>query len=690
MKRYFAILFWMITILSVYAQDVTKVDSLKNVLGTYKKQDTVSVSLMIEIAQALKDNDNNQSLMWAEKADSRAKEIHYLKGEMKAKSMIAWRHYQLGNYDLCFEFSSKALKIAEQINDFRETVAILNSLGAAYFSQQNYKEAIVYLKKGYQIAEQNKIHDQAGRSLNNIAFMLYKDGLLQEAEKAGKQALKYNLQYKNDAFASVAMRTLGDIELQQKKYDKAKKYYTNSLAICEEIQSNILTINVLIRLGKVNIEKKNYQEAISYLLRTENLSRQYSYRDELLESYQRLSYSYKENDQIREAFNYLEKYKALYDSIYNDKNAKRIQELSSQFETEKKQAQIELLNKEKIIQDEYLEIQKLVNYGLGIGLFLVLCGAGYVFYSYNEKQKMNALLIEQKEELTKKHEEVEIQAEELTQTNNAMLVANEEINKKNHNITASINYAKKIQSALLPSKPIVDSFFGVENYFLLYKPKDILSGDFYWVSERAEDSSFCFVLADCTGHGVPGALMSIIGCELLHQIVNMQKIYQPNEILNQLRKELVKVLHQDEVDNQDGMDLVVLKIDTSNQKVYFASAMNSLYYLQPSISNQLQEIKGDKIMIGGGRRKKDNNFTLQEIDISNQTFFYLTSDGFKDQFGGMKNKKYSPKRLRNKLQEIYDQPLSIQKNVLENELENWMIEGAEPQTDDIALFGFVL
>ena len=690
MKFYFSFLFCFISLISAYAQTTTKIDSLRAAFEKHNKQDTTAVLLMIEIAQELKDKDNNQSLKFAESADSLSEKIKYLKGEMKAKSMIGWRHYQLGNYDLCFDISSKALKIAEDIHDFKEKVAILNSLGAAYFSQQDYKNAVESFRKGYQIAEENQIHDQAGRSLNNIAFILYKDNLLQEAEEAGKKALAYNLEQENKTFASVAMRTLGDIEMQRKNYDKAESYYKKSLAICEEVKSNILTINVLIRLGRINIQRKNYQEAIEYLLKTENLSRQYSYRDELLESYDYLSHSYKESKQIELAYNYLEKYKFLYDSIYNDKNAKRIQELSSQFEAEKKQAQIELLNKEKAIKDEYIQIQKKVNYGLIAGLLLVLSGAGYVFYNYRAKQKMNTLLEEQKQEITKKHEEVEAQAEELTQTNNAILIANEEINKKNHNITASINYAKKIQSALLPSISTINSLFGEQNHFLLYQPKDILSGDFYWVSEPKEDGSFCFVLADCTGHGVPGALMSIIGCELLHQIVNMKQIYEPDEILNQLRVELVKVLNQEEVDNQDGMDLAVLKIDKTNKKVCFAGAMNSLYYLQTSISNQLQEIKGDKIMIGGRLRKKDVSFKLHEIDISKKTYFYLTSDGFKDQFGGVSNKKYSHKRLKEKLQEIHQQPLTMQKTILEKELQDWMSQGEEVQIDDIALFGFVL
>ena len=691
---FFALFFYFISTTTAYTQATTKTDSLQKVFEKHQKKDTTAVLIMVEIAQTLKDIETNQSFQWAKRADSLSQKIKYLKGEMKSKSIMSWSYYQLGNYDLCFDFALKALKIAEIINDNAERVVILNSLGAAYYSQDNYQTALESFKKAYQIADKNQFYAQAGRSLNNAAFMLSKKKDFDEAEKIANQALEHNLKYKEYVFASVSLRTLGDIAMQREKYDKAEKYYQKSYTLCKDSKSNILIINVILRLGKVNKSRKEYNKAIAYLLETEKLSAQYSYRDELLESYQFLSSSFKENKQIENAYSYLEKYNSLYDSIYNDKNAKRIQLLSSQFESEKKQAQIELLNKEKIIQEEYIQIQKLVNYGLAVGLFFVLGAAIYVFYNYQEKQKMNAILTTQKAELTQKNEEVEVQAEELTQTNNAILAANEEISKKNISITASINYAQKIQSALLPSSSTLNQLLGEKSHFLLYKPKDILSGDFYWVSTPAQDGSFCLVLADCTGHGVPGALMSIIGCELLHQIVNMTQVYSPTEILLQLRTELTKVLHQKEeqnqIQNQDGMDLVVLRIDKTNQKVYFSGAINSLYYIQPAISSQLQEIKGDKIIIGGRHKKENNTYKLTEIDTSTPTFFYLTTDGFKDQFGGRNNKKYSPKKLREKLQSIYNQPLDVQKNSLTNEIEKWQEEGNEKQTDDIALFGFVV
>lgn len=687
---YFVLFLYFISSTNAYTQATTKIDSLQKVFEKHQKKDTTSVLIMIEMAQSLKDKDNRQSLQWAMRADSLSQKIQYQKGEMKSKSSMAWSYYQLGNYDLCFDFSLKALKIAELLDDNTEKVVILNSLGAAYFSQENYQTGIENFTKAYQIAEKNQLYTQAGRSLNNIAFLLYKKNDFDKAEKIANQALEYNLKHKENAFASVALRTLGDIAMQKQNYNKAENYYQKSYTICKEIKSNILIINVMIRIGKVNKINKKYNKAIQYLLETEKLSSQYSYRDELLESYQHLSSSFKENKQIENAYSYLEKYNVLYDSIYNDKNAKRMQLLSSQFESEKKQAQIELLNKEKIIQEESIQIQKIVNYGLIVGLLLVLGGAVYVFYNYKEKQKMNTILTTQKAELTQKNEEVEVQAEELTQTNNAILAANEEINKKNISITASINYAQKIQSAFLPSKSTLNELLGEQNHFLLYKPKDILSGDFYWVSNVAKDGSFCVVLADCTGHGVPGALMSIIGCELLHQIINMTEIYSPEQILNQLSVELTKVLHQNEVQNQDGIDLVILRINKNNKKVYFSGAMNSLYYIQPQIKTELVEIKGDKIMIGGRNKKIKKSYQLNEIDISTKTTFYLTTDGFKDQFGGYNNKKYTPKKLREKLQIICNQPLDDQKEILKNDLETWQEQGSEKQTDDITLFGFVV
>jgi serine phosphatase RsbU (regulator of sigma subunit) len=270
-----------------------------------------------------------------------------------------------------------------------------------------------------------------------------------------------------------------------------------------------------------------------------------------------------------------------------------------------------------------------------------------------------------------------------------------QIEMAHEQITASINYAKYIQSSIFPKDDQFESCFG--DCFILHKPAEIVSGDFYWVSEK--DNRTIIAVADCTGHGVPGAFMSMLGITLLNEIVNKESVTNPAVILDRLREEVIASLKQkgDRWEQKDGMDIALCTIDRGKMKLQFAGAINPLYLIRNSgfedfgeINNvstdddRLIEIKGDHMPIGIADEM--GNFTFHEIDIQKNDTYYLITDGFPDQFGGSNHKKFSYKQFREQLIKTKTKTMPDQKLLLEKLLNEWM--GKNSQTDDILVVGF--
>jgi serine phosphatase RsbU (regulator of sigma subunit) len=255
-----------------------------------------------------------------------------------------------------------------------------------------------------------------------------------------------------------------------------------------------------------------------------------------------------------------------------------------------------------------------------------------------------------------------------------------ELEHKNKSITDSLNYAQRIQEALLPSEAYLKKYF--KESFIFYKPKDIVSGDFYWVGEKGD--KIFVVAADCTGHGVPGALMSMIGHDLLDKMINIENIDRPGKILDRMSKSLEETFRSEKNIGtiiRDGMDIGICMITRKTKKIIYAGAFFPLYIVR---DNRLIEIKGDKYILGmtpDGAHYSDNELELLENDI-----LYLFSDGYIDQFGGEDNKKFMYRRFRYLLMTIHRFPVADQRAIIEENMKTWM--NLSPQVDDILVIGF--
>tara|TARA_B100001109_G_C18863975_1_gene475788 strand:- start:642 stop:2129 length:1488 start_codon:yes stop_codon:yes gene_type:complete len=261
-----------------------------------------------------------------------------------------------------------------------------------------------------------------------------------------------------------------------------------------------------------------------------------------------------------------------------------------------------------------------------------------------------------------------------------LIYAKDCLEQQNHDIIDSINYAQKIQNAILNRPETFTKLF--PDSFIFFKPKDIVSGDFYWFKQVGEFKLVASV--DCTGHGVPGAFMSMIGSTSLDEIVMSQQLTSPNLILDQLQEKIVKALNQKESDSnsKDGMDVAMCVIHEKYNKLYYTGACRPLVYVR---NGEVYQIKADPIPIGGVEYIR-SGYTIHELDIEKGDAFYIFSDGYPDQFGGPKDKKYMTQRFRKFLLSISSESFEMQYELLENEFVNW--KGANEQVDDILVIGF--
>jgi len=304
----------------------------------------------------------------------------------------------------------------------------------------------------------------------------------------------------------------------------------------------------------------------------------------------------------------------------------------------------------------------------------------------DELRHRNQEILQQKEEISAQRDEIEAQRDLVTNQKNKI----EEIHET---LTSSIRYAMQIQTAALPDKEILSKL--LKDYFVIYKPRDIVSGDFYWINKQSDNLIIC--VADCTGHGVPGAFMSMLGISLLNEIVSKEKITNPSEILNLLRTNIINSLKQEnnllaENKIKDGMDISLLVVNVNTLECQWAGANNPIYILKPTNalnSNpeknepELIELKPDKMPIAIYPNMKD--FSLINFKLNSNEVIYLFSDGFADQFGGSENKKYKYSSLKKLFIKVNNLSMEEQKNEIENEFENW--HKNQNQIDDVTILG---
>ncbi len=546
---------------------------------------------------------------------------------------------------------NNALKIFEEIEDVKGIAETYNNLGNNYLDNDNYEKAIDYFEKSLKLFQE-----------------------------IGYTPMVANLYY-----------NLGDSHNKLKQYAKAKDYFDKSFDIYQNIGYAAGIAMCYNGFGEYYYNIKEYEKSAEYLEKAKKMSLGRDLRT-LSDAVEWLSKSYAKTGNYKNAYENHLLFKQYNDSLFNDNNDKAITALSMQYEFDKKEKIREIEEKKKAdLQAEKDKRDRLVKIALSAIILFMIVLAVNLIVNYRRKVKANKLLHEQKSEiemqkaeLEQRNEEIQAQRDEI-ETKNILITEQRDIAlKQKQEITDSIQYAQRIQEAILPDKQIFTN--NISDYFILFKPKDIVSGDFYWMTKVEE--KLVVVAADCTGHGVPGAFMSMLGLTFLNEIVNKDRVLQANEILNRLRNKVIESLHQKEGDTKDGMDIALSVIDPEKNELQFAGAYNSMYLIPNNPNNkEIKKINADRMPIGI-HLKMDKNFTNNTISYNKGDIIYMFSDGFSDQFGGEKGRKLKTVRFQELLLAVCDKPMSQQKALLENFLEEW--KGNIEQLDDILVIGLRL
>lgn len=601
-----------------------------------------------------------------------------------------------GNYNKAVEFYFKSLKMQEELGNKRGMSACFTNLGGVYYYQKSYHKAIDSYTKSLNI--DIELEDKSGISINyNNIGLAYVD------IKNYKEAIKFFLKSipicQELGEQSGIMDGYNNIGLAYKELGETKKaitYLNSSLTIARVLNDKNGTATALTNIADLFIKKA---EGEGKALKNEYLNKAITYANEALKlstetdliqlknyASKSLMNAYKELGNKNKAFTYAEIFIITNDSMFVKEKTEAMAEMEAKYQNEKKQKEIEILEKDKVISHEKAQKQKILIIsilgGSGLLVFLITFILRRLQITRRQKriiEEKNILLNEKNEEISAQSEEIASQRDNLEVMNTEITLQRDKIAAQHNEITASINYASRIQRAILPSQEVLGKIF--PEFFVLYRPCQIVSGDFYWFKQVK--NIVYIVAADCTGHGIPGAFMSMLGLSLLNETISPRDVNPPHETLNELRKRLKKTLHQtgEKGEQQDGMDIALCMIDLETKTVQFSGAYNPFFLIR---NNELTIVKGDRMPIGVYPRDNES-FTVKEIQLQPNDTFYIFSDGYVAQNGDEKNEKFKLSRFKDALLSIQDKPMLEQKEILENTFDRW--KGNQDQVDDILVVG---
>ena len=652
--------------------------------------------------------------------------------------------YGQGNFQKAIENMLKALNYYEEMHknasnpieiydSQRGICASLSNIGCVHIEMGNYKSALEYHYKALKIyfeiskskIEKEKTFGKGGISkcYNNIGNVYDYQGKFKLALEYYKKSLKIKKELNDIRGICLSYNNIGNIYGQIGEYAQAIETYQNSLKKYIElddksglalVNGNISTLYIILAdsMAFSKSAKDNYiNKAISFGLESYNIANKINAVSQINESASQLKTAYKKIGNLDKAIEFSEIYIATKDSMFQEEKTKAIAEMETKYQSEKQQLQIDNYQKTNLLNLSKIKQQRILLLSFVIGFITILIFSFWLIKLYKAKKKANEILHIQNIEIKQQKEEISAQRDEIEAQRDIVTQQKDKLEEIHETLTSSIRYAQQIQDAALPTHEQLKEI--LNDYFILYKPRDIVSGDFYWATQittMGHAPLLIVAVADCTGHGVPGAFMSMLGISILKEIVRKEEITNAADVLNHLRENIITALKQKNAiysDNKvkDGMDISLCVLDTETLKLQFSGANNPLYIvsgsqsavcsMQSAVDNemhelptatsscQLFELKGDKMPIAVYLHMEP--FTLQEIQLQKGDLLYLFSDGFADQFGGPDNKKFRYKALKELLVNSSNKSFKKQKEILESTFENW--KGNNMQVDDITVLG---
>ena len=656
-------------------------------------------------------------------------------GTADSYETIASHYSMLGKNVEALEYTSQYLHFAEKINSRTDIAYALNIYGVIYRSQGDFQQSISYMEKALNIHEENKNDEKAVHVLSNLGVLYFtvkeknkalscfersysiaKEGKLTEAwitaatnlgtfyEKTGNDSLAMKCYLEAQALTgkvndkrmnAIITNNISDMLQKQGRIEEANSMLVSNLLTAKESGNKEVIMQTADRLVKLYTKHKQFDKAVEMQtlffamrdsvnnLQTQRLAakKQAQYEYDKRSALEKAEYEKQQAiaqielerqalmlSKNQQSLLLLEQENELKELAISQSQSQLKQKAA---EAENQQKAIELLNKDNALKEahakqkeEELQKQRIATYGAAGGAILVLALLGVMVNAFRNKQKANLIITRQKREVEQQKEEVE---------NQKHLVE-----EKNKEILDSITYAKRLQEAILP--PVRQVKESLSECFVLYKPKDIVAGDFYWMEKR--NDVVLFAAADCTGHGVPGAMVSVVCSNALNRAVKEFGLLEPGEILNKVRELVIETFEKSESDVKDGMDISLCALDMSDGTLKWAGANNPLWLLR-SGAESIEEYKADKQPIGKMDQMKP--FNTHTIPMQKGDSLYIFSDGYVDQFGGGNGKKFKSANLKKLIIDIRDNHMQQQQQLIDKVFEEW--RGNLEQIDDVCVIG---
>lgn len=658
MKKLLFCLTIVLYVVNINAQKSNFLDSVKIELNN-ADSDTAKATIYLTLTKYYQSRDIDSSIFFANQANTLSRKNKSFKALATGLNYLGNSLNSKGEYHQAVEYFIEALEYAKSDPDLLLQAKIYNNIGISYYYLKQNDKALSNFKKS------GKMLYSAGDTIssivayNNIGGIYMREQQFVEANAYFNKGYLLAKQIENEQYQAILLSGLGASLENESNLDDAIAKLKEALEIKIRLGMTSSAMYTYSSLGSLYLRDGQNIKAIENIQKGYDIASQVGNVPEELMLAELLHTAYDSIGNSKKALEYLRISNSISDSINVAESNEKIAEIQSKYDKVEDSKRINELEKNQVISEAKSERQSFYSILLVGGGMSALVIAALIYYRLRNSRKQNQIIQIQKEI----------------------------VDEKNREIIDSINYAQRIQQAMLNSeKQQVAGYF---EHFILFKPKDIVSGDFYWFEETHD--AILVGAVDCTGHGVPGAFLTLLGTAFLNDVLANNVNLSPAELLDELRSRIIKELGQSEEGaSKDGMDMSLIKIYKTKNVIEWAGANNPLWIAKKN-ANQIREIKADKEHIGYSY--KMSAFTNHEIELDKGDQLYIFSDGFSDQFGGLnkglsKEKKFKSANLKKLIMTNFELGLDEQKNELELSFEDW--KGNLEQLDDVCLIGIRL
>jgi tetratricopeptide (TPR) repeat protein len=664
--------------LKLSIENYSKAAALLKMAGDKKEYGKVLNNLGLSLSEA---GENERAIQTFKEAVQARRDLNDSAGISKTLNNLGMAYMEAGDYNKSIENLQKSITIDNVLGNTRGIGTSYTNLGNTYSQIDQSDEALKCYKRALECFLKIDDKKRIGNSYNNIGTVYQKIKKYDEAEEYHKKALEIRREINDEKGLASTYTNLGIVENYKGNFTGALPFLEKAMELKEKFGDPYSKISTLNSLAETNLKLLRIAAAEKYIKRALEMGHEINAPGQLKDLYQRASEISEAKGDMKASLDYLRRSIAIKDSLFHNESYKKIAEMEAKFHNEEKQKEIEFLTVENQMQELSEKRKKIIIWIISVAGLISLALVVIAVRGNLQKKKANLDLERKNREVNEKNEEITVQK---------MI-----IEEKNKDILDSIQYAKRIQEGILPDVELFKAF--LPDSFILFLPKDIVSGDFYWCEpvkgnkakgidpEAGVPPAFLFASCDCTGHGVPGAFVTFLGYNALNRCVNEFGLTKPSEILDQMNLLVEETFSKSNLTVNDGMDISLCMIqpaENGESILHYAGANNPLYVIRRD-GNEVSVFQPDNQPIGRHITKK--SFTNHEVKLAKGDMVFLFSDGYADQFGGEKGKKFKYSRLRDLLLQNKNYPMERMGETLKDIFIEW--KGSLEQVDDICVIG---